>query len=325
GLGQRHRLRPHLRRAAQEFRREGRAADRDQRLGQQPQRDQRDRVRERAGHEDAGRDRLRRRETQETRAPQRARALLEHGYGRVGAQRALPLPAGLALSPLQGAQARHRPRMSLAVGIEIGGTKLQAGVGLRDGKLVALVRRTVDPSKGGAGIREQIPGLIDEVIEKAGGSPKDLVGLGVGFGGPVDTKRGRILVSHQIEGWADFPLRDWLQKKVEVPVVLQNDAKTAALAEATLGAGQGKKRIFYITVGSGVGGGLVADGTPDVGQGLGAGEIGHTWVPDPDSGKPDKLEHVASGWSIGKRGSRRLGRELSGAEVASLAAKGDAT
>ena len=215
--------------------------------------------------------------------------------------------------------------MTLAVGIEIGGTKLQAGVGLRDGKLIALVRRAVDPAQGGAGIREQIPSLIEEVIAKAGCSPKDLVGLGVGFGGPVDSKRGRILLSHQIEGWSEFPLRDWLQKKVEVPVVLQNDAKTAALAEATLGAGKGLKRIFYITVGSGVGGGLVIDGAPDVGQGLGAGEIGHTWVPDPDSGKPDKLEHVASGWSIGKRGSRRLGRELSGAEVAALAEKGDAT
>ena len=214
--------------------------------------------------------------------------------------------------------------MSLAVGIEIGGTKLQAGIGLRDGRLVALVRRTVDPAKGGAGIREQIPSLIEEAVSKAGGTPKDLVGLGVGFGGPVDSKRGRILVSHQIEGWADFPLRDWLQKKIEVPVVLQNDAKTAALAEATLGAGKGLKRIFYITVGSGVGGGLVVDGAPDVGQGLGAGEIGHTWVPDPESGKPEKLEHVASGWSIGKRGSRRLGREVSGAEVAALAVKGDA-
>jgi glucokinase len=214
--------------------------------------------------------------------------------------------------------------MSLAVGIEIGGTKLQAGIGLRDGKLIALVRRAVDPARGGAGIREQIPSLLEEAVAKAGCAPQDLVGVGVGFGGPVDVNRGRILLSHQIEGWSDFPLRDWLRKKVEVPVVLQNDAKTAALAEATLGAGRDRKRIFYITVGSGVGGGLVIDGAPDVGQGLGAGEIGHTWVPDPDSGKPDKLEHVASGWSIGKRGSRRLGRELSGAEVAALAEKGDA-
>ena len=214
--------------------------------------------------------------------------------------------------------------MSLAVGIEIGGTKLQAGVGSGDGRLLALARRNVDPSKGGAGIREQIPSIVDEAMAKAKYPMKDVVGIGVGFGGPVDTKRGRILISHQIEGWSDFPLREWLAKKVEVPVVLQNDAKTAALAEATLGAGKGLRRIFYITVGSGVGGGLVIDGVPDVGQGLGAGEIGHTWVPDPETGKPDKLEHVASGWSIGKRGSRRLGRELSGADVAALAAKGDA-
>ena len=213
--------------------------------------------------------------------------------------------------------------MSLAVGIEIGGTKLQAGVGSRDGTLAALVRRGVDPSKGGAGIREQIPSIVEEALARAKCSKQDVGGIGVGFGGPVDSTRGRILVSHQIEGWADFPLREWLAKKVEVPVVLQNDAKTAALAEATHGAGKGLKRIFYITVGSGVGGGLVIDGAPDVGQGLGAGEIGHTWVPDPETGKPEKLEHVASGWSIGKRGSRRLGRELSGAEVAALAAKGD--
>jgi glucokinase len=214
--------------------------------------------------------------------------------------------------------------MSLAVGVEIGGTKLQAGIGLRDGKLIALVRRPVDPALGGAGIREQIPSLVEEALVQAKCPMGEVAGVGIGFGGPVDSKRGRILVSHQIEGWTDFPLRDWLQKKVEVPVVLQNDAKSAALAEATLGAGKGLKRIFYITVGSGVGGGLVIDGVPDTGQGLGAGEIGHTWVPDPDTGKPDKLEHVASGWSIGKRGSRRLGRELSGAEVAALAAKGDA-
>jgi glucokinase len=213
--------------------------------------------------------------------------------------------------------------MSLAVGVEIGGTKLQAGVGFRDGKLVALVRHGVDPGKGGAGIREQLPSIIEEAVSKAGCNPKDLKGVGVGFGGPVDSKHGRILTSHQIDGWSDFPLREWLAKKVEVPVVLQNDAKTAALAEAAQGAGKGLKRIFYITVGSGVGGGLVVDGVPDVGQGLGAGEIGHTWVPDPETGKPDKLEHIASGWAIGQRGSRRLGRELSGAHVAALAAKGD--
>jgi glucokinase len=213
--------------------------------------------------------------------------------------------------------------MSLALGIEIGGTKLQAGIGFRDEGLLALSRRMVDLQRGGEGIRAEIPSLVDEVLRKAGISGSDLSGAGVGFGGPVDSNAGRVLVSHQIEGWSNFPLRDWLREKTGLPVVLQNDAKTAALAEASRGAGRGRRRIFYITVGSGIGGGLVLDGRPDVGQGLGAGEIGHSWVTDPETGKPEKLELVASGWSIGKRGSRRLGRELSGAEVAALASQGD--
>jgi glucokinase len=213
--------------------------------------------------------------------------------------------------------------MSLALGIEIGGTKLQAGIGFHDDGLLALSRRSVDPKQGGEGIRAEIPSLVDEVLRKAGISRSDLSGAGIGFGGPVDSNAGRVLVSHQIEGWSNFPLRDWVREKTGLPVVLQNDAKTAAFAEASRGAGRGRRRIFYITVGSGIGGGLVLDGRPDVGQGLGAGEIGHTWVTDPETGKPEKLELVASGWSIGKRGSRRLGRELSGAEVAALASQGD--
>lgn len=194
-------------------------------------------------------------------------------------------------------------RMSpLALGIEIGGTKLQAGVGSEDGKLRSLVRRPVDPARGGEGIREALPSLIDRALSEAGVPAKALAGIGIGFGGPVDSKEGCVLVSHQVEGWSGFPLRQWAADLQGVPAVLQNDAKTAAYAEATLGAGKGFRRIFYVTLGSGIGGGLVVDGRIDEGQGLGAGEIGHTWVPDPRTGRPEKLELVASGWSIGKRG-----------------------
>jgi len=192
----------------------------------------------------------------------------------------------------------------LALGIEIGGTKLQAGIGSGEPALRALVRRTVDPSRGGEGIREEIPALVEEAISKAGVHPAELSGIGVGFGGPVDSEVGRVLVSHQVEGWSNFPLRDWLVDRFRVPVVLQNDCKAAALAEYVLGAGKGCRRIFYVTAGSGIGGGLVVDGKVDTGQGLGAGEIGHTWVPDPRTGKPEKLELVASGWSIERRAGR---------------------
>jgi glucokinase len=214
--------------------------------------------------------------------------------------------------------------MSLAAGIEIGGTKLQAGLGSAEGPLRALVRRRVDPSKGGAGIRDAIPSLVEEALAGAGARKEDLGGIGVGFGGPVDTRRGVTLVSHQVEGWKEFPLREWLAERLGVPVTLQNDSKAAAYAEAVRGAGVGRRRVFYSNVGSGIGGGFVADGRIDEGQGLGAGEIGHTWVPDPETGKPEKLELVASGWSIGKRASRRLGRELSAVDVHALAEKGDA-
>ena len=75
----------------------------------------------------------------------------------------------------------------------------------------------------------------------------------------------------------------------------------AGYAEAVGGAGKGCRRIFYMTIGSGIGGGWIVDGVIDEGQGLGAAEIGHTWVPDPDTGEPEKLELLCSGWSIGRR------------------------
>jgi glucokinase len=212
--------------------------------------------------------------------------------------------------------------MKLALGIEIGGTKLQVGVGLRADKLVALARRRVDPARGGEGIREAMPSVIEEALAKAGGGAQDLAGIGVGFGGPVDSRRGVTLVSHQVEGWAEFPLRAWLADRWKLPVALQNDAKTAALAESRLGAGRGCRRIFYVTIGSGIGGGLVVDGAPDTGQGVGAGEIGHTWVPHPETGKPEKLELVASGWSIARRG-REAGVGETGEAVYAAAERGD--
>jgi glucokinase len=214
--------------------------------------------------------------------------------------------------------------MALALGIEIGGTKLQAGVGDGGERLRSLVRKAIDPARGGEGIRERIPELIDLALAEAKVSKADLAGVGVGFGGPVDGEK--VLVSHQIRGWAGFPLRAWLAERTGLPVVLQNDCKAAALAESALGAGKGCRRIFYVTVGSGIGGGLVVDGKVDVGQGLGAGEIGHTWVFDPRTKLPDKLENVASGWGLQRRAQEAGvgGDPPTGQSVYAAAEAGDA-
>lgn len=191
--------------------------------------------------------------------------------------------------------------MSYCLGIEIGGTKLQVGVGLQNDALLSMARTTIDPAQGGEGIRATIPFLIDKALEEASTSLEDIAAIGIGFGGPVDAKTGVTLCSHQLEGWDGFPLAQWLADQLGKPVCIQNDASIAGYAEARLGAGKDCSRVFYLTIGSGIGGGWIVDGRIDMGQGLGATEIGHTWVPDPQTGDPELLEHLASGWAIGER------------------------
>jgi glucokinase len=186
------------------------------------------------------------------------------------------------------------------LGIEIGGTKLQLGVGPGDGTLAGLWRGTVVPADGADGIRRQIEQAVPELLARAKLERKVLRGVGIGFGGPVDDRRRSVIKSHQIAGWDDFPLADWIGELLGLPAVLGNDADVAGLAEAHFGAGKGCDPVFYITVGSGIGGGLVLGGRIHRGTGRGAAEIGHLRMPVP--GQLDAewvpLELLASGWAI---------------------------
>ena len=136
------------------------------------------------------------------------------------------------------------PRNVLA--IEIGGTKLQLAVGDDTGAIAERRRFTVDKAQGGAGIREQIAGALPALLSEA--KP---VAIGVGFGGPVDWRTGRIARSHQIEGWSGFDLGGWLRTITGLPVRVDNDANVAALGEAARGSGAGSNPVFYVTMGSG--------------------------------------------------------------------------
>lgn len=188
------------------------------------------------------------------------------------------------------------------LGIEIGGTKLQLGLGRGDGDLLALWRGTVDAAAGGEGIRRQIVDAVPELLASAAVERAELKGVGVGFGGPVDDATRSVIKSHQIAGWDGFPLADWLGEALGLPAVLGNDADVAGLAEALFGAGRGLSPILYMTIGSGIGGGLVIDGQILRGTGRGAAEIGHLKVRDPRTadGRLETLENIASGWAIGR-------------------------
>lgn len=218
------------------------------------------------------------------------------------------------------------------LGIEIGGTKLQLGLGAGDGRILALERLAVPPDGRRAdAIRDQLRRGFETLSRRAGGT---VTAVGIGFGGPVDADRGIVRRSHQVPGWDDFPLADWARRIFGVgPVAVQNDADTAALAEARFGAGVGCSPVVYVTIGSGIGGGLVIDGRIYRGSGAGALEIGHLWTdlgpPGPETIEPGQpvepaasrratVEQVASGWSIAARARAALRRRrIEGAAAAS--------
>jgi glucokinase len=181
--------------------------------------------------------------------------------------------------------------------LEIGGTKLQVCAGTGDGQILARHRFTVERRAGGKGIRRQIEAVLPELL--AAWAPR---GLGVGFGGPVRWREGVIARSHHIEGWHDYPLAEWLTRRTGLPARVDNDGNVAALGEARFGAGRGFGTVLYVTLGSGVGGGLVVDGKIFHGAVPGEVEIGHLRL---DAGGAI-VEERCSGWAV----DRRIRREV---------------
>jgi glucokinase len=182
--------------------------------------------------------------------------------------------------------------MQLFAGIEIGGTKLQLVTGDEKGNILERQKLAVEAGKGASGIRQQIEMALPELL-----ASRKPVAIGVGFGGPVDWQTGKICRSHQIEGWSEFDLGGWLRQLASAPVFAENDANVAALGEARHGAGIGANPVFYVTLGSGVGGGLVADGRIYHGSVPGEAEIGHVRL----DRNGTTVESRCSGWAVDAR------------------------
>jgi glucokinase len=175
------------------------------------------------------------------------------------------------------------------IGIEIGGTKLQLVMGDGSATIKERIRYSINAAEGAAGIRKQIEEGIQKLLQT-----NKAQAIGVGFGGPVDWKTGAIHLSHQIEGWGNFNLKTWLQELTGLPVAIDNDANTAALAEAKTGCGKAYNTVFYMTIGSGIGGGVIVNKQIYHGRTPGEVEIGHIRLDK--SGVT--LENRCSGWAV---------------------------
>jgi glucokinase len=195
------------------------------------------------------------------------------------------------------------------LGIEIGGTKLQLGVGAGDGKIVDLVRREVEATKGAAGILDQIATTAADLAQR-----HRLERIGIGFGGPIDAEIGLTTKSHQISGWERFPLVRWCQEHIGKPVTLANDCDAAAVGESRFGAGISAGSVFYVTVGTGIGGGLVIGGRLHGTGRPAASEIGHLRPGLTADRQEITVESLASGPAIAAAAYARLANKINGDE-----------
>jgi glucokinase len=180
----------------------------------------------------------------------------------------------------------------MLIGIEIGGTKLQLVLGDENGNIREQLKLAVNSSRGADGIRAQIQEALPALLAKG-----PVIRVGVGFGGPVNWREGKICRSHQIEGWSEFDLAGWIHSLTGLPVRVDNVANVAGLGEAKKGAGRGHNPVFYVTLGSGVGGGLVVDGKIYHGAIPGEAEIGHIRM----DRRGTIVEARCSGWAVDAR------------------------
>jgi glucokinase len=179
----------------------------------------------------------------------------------------------------------------MIIAIEIGGTKLQ--IALADPakkEIVQVSRFVVDKAGGAEGILKTILTVVHQFLSIT----PQVEAIVVGFGGPVNAETGEVAISHQIAGWGGFQLKEWMYSQFGLPVFIENDANVAALGEAVYGAGKNESPVLYLTLGSGVGGGLIVNGELYKGNLPGELEIGHLNL----DAHGKTFESVCSGWAL---------------------------
>ena len=193
--------------------------------------------------------------------------------------------------------------MRYVIGIDIGGTNVVVGTVAEDGsEVVGLVSEPTRVERGPDAILDRIVQLARASQSQAG--TRDVVGVGIGSPGPLDRSAGVVLLTPNL-GWTDMPVRDRIGKALDLPATLDNDANCAVLGEWWRGAARGGRFVVGLTIGTGVGGGIVLDGNVYHGASDMAGELGHMTIDSTGRrckcGNYGCLEAYASGPAIAAR------------------------
>lgn len=202
------------------------------------------------------------------------------------------------------------------IGVDLGGTNIVVGVLPIDGgtgDVLALKSEPTEPQRGAKYVVDKIVLLIEEaraeVVGRYGGSRSDFAGIGIGSPGPLNRETGTVINTPNL-GWRNFPLRDLVSNAVNLPAVLDNDANCATYGEWWLGAGRNVNTLIGLTLGTGIGGGIVLNGEIFHGVSDAAGEVGHMTIEANGRkcpcGNYGCLEAYASGPAIAARAREGL-------------------
>jgi glucokinase len=166
----------------------------------------------------------------------------------------------------------------LALGLDLGGTNITGALATSEGKIAAITRRKTQASRGSGPVIEDMAEMVEHLIASQGISRDDVIGLGVGAPGPLSHRDGIIFKMANLPGWTNVRLRRALLERTGLPTILDNDANVAAFGEFWMGAGKGVRQMVALTLGTGIGSGVIIDGEILRGHFENAAELGHLIV-----------------------------------------------
>lgn len=218
--------------------------------------------------------------------------------------------------------------------MDVGGTKVAAGLVNIGGEILCSLRKPMVATEGAAAGFHSVTSAIDALFSENPGVRENIGGIGVCAPGPLDPRTGVVINPPNLKCWRNFPLGDELSNRYHLPVKVDNDGNAAALAESLWGAGRGFKTMFYATIGTGIGTGIIFDGRIYHGRTGSAAEGGHLSIdyrgPVCGCGKRGCIEILAAGPAIARRARAKISeqparesalRELSGDNTESISSE----